>query len=135
MILSYQTIFDIILRVLIVYAVVLIGIRLSGKREVGQMTPFDFVLLLLIANAVQNAMVGPDTSLMGGLLAAITLIVANVLVTKVIWKNKRIRAVIEGTPTVLISKGKVLQQNLTNERISQEILEEALREHGVKKRA
>jgi uncharacterized membrane protein YcaP (DUF421 family) len=72
-----STILDVVLRAAIIYPAVLIGMRLAGKRQVGQMTPFDLVLLLLIANAVQNAMTGPDTTLIGGLAAAATLLVLN----------------------------------------------------------
>ncbi len=75
---------QIALRTLTVYAIVLIGVRLSGKREVGQMTPFDLTLLLLLSNAVQNAMTGPDTSLIGGATAAITLLGIN-RITARLW--------------------------------------------------
>src|SRR6266404_5474764 len=67
----------IVLRTVVIYLVVLIGVRLSGKREVGQMTPFDLTLLLLISNSVQNAMTGPDNSLLGGIAAAATLLLLN----------------------------------------------------------
>src|SRR5260221_1853353 len=67
----------IVLRTVVVYFVILVGFRLSGKREVGQLAPYDFALILLIANAVQNAMVGPDTSLLGGLVAAVQLLLLN----------------------------------------------------------
>ena len=74
---------EIVLRTAMIYLVVLLGVRLSGKREVGQMTPFDLTLLLLISNSVQNAMTGPDTSLLGGIAAAITLLLLNYLVAEV----------------------------------------------------
>ena len=67
---GYAVLLQIVARTLVIYLVVLIGVRLSGKREVGQMTPFDLTLLLLISNAVQNAMTGPDTSLLGGIVTA-----------------------------------------------------------------
>jgi len=70
-------------RTVVIYAVVLIGVRLSGKREVGQMTPFDLTLLLLLSNSVQNAMTGPDTSLIGGVAAACTLLILNYFVADV----------------------------------------------------
>lgn len=125
-----NTILEIILRVIFIYFVVLIGIRLTGKREIGQMAPFDFVLLLLIANSVQNAMTGPDTSLAGGTAAAITLLAVNAFVARVIMKNSKVRDLIEGTPTVLIQDGKIIKQNLLKEGISVELLEQSLREHG-----
>ena len=74
---------QIVLRTGVIYLLVLIGVRLSGKREVGQMTPFDLTLLLLLSNSVQNAMTGPDTSLLGGAIAAGTLLILNYLVAEV----------------------------------------------------
>ena len=82
-----HTLLEIALRTTIIYVVVLIGIRLTGKREVGQMTPFDLVLLLLIANAVQNAMTGPDNSVTGGLAAALTLLGINAAVLRLVWRH------------------------------------------------
>ena len=126
-----QTLLEIAFRSAIIYLVVLLGLRLTGKRQVGQMTPFDLVLLLLIANAVQNAMTGPDTSLTGGLVAAATLLAMNTLVTRVVWRSRAARHLVEGTPTLLIHNGKLLQEHLTKERISAQDLHQALREHGV----
>lgn len=126
-----NTLLEIVLRAAIIYAVVLIGIRLTGKREVGQMTPFDLVLLLLIANAVQNAMTGPDTSVTGGLVAAATLLVVNALVTYLVWRYKKVRRLAEGTPTILIHSGKILKENLAKEKVTSEALHQALREHGI----
>jgi len=74
-----NTLLIIVLRTAIIYVVVLVGIRVAGKREVGQMTPFDLVLLLLIANAVQNAMTGSDQSITGGIVAAATLLIINAM--------------------------------------------------------
>ena len=125
------TLLEIALRAAIIYVVVLIGLRLTGKREVGQMTPFDLVLLLLIANAVQNAMTGPDTSVTGGLVAAATLLAVNALVTRVVWRYKKARRLVEGTPTLLIRAGKVIPEHLAKEQVTLEELHQALREHGV----
>lgn len=122
---------EIALRTLIIYIVVLVGIRLTGKREVGQMTPFDLVLLLLIANAVQNAMTGPDTSVLGGAVAAATLLLLNAVVTRVVWRYRSARKLVEGSPTLLIRHGKILNENLAKEKISAEALHQALREHGI----
>lgn len=122
---------EIALRTLIIYVVVLVGIRLTGKREVGQMTPFDLVLLLLIANAVQNAMTGPDTSVLGGAVAAATLLLLNAVVTRVVWRYRSARKLVEGSPTLLIRHGKILNENLAKEKISAEALHQALREHGI----
>src|ERR1700690_2257971 len=92
---------QIVLRTGVIYLLVLIGVRLSGKREVGQMTPFDLTLLLLLSNSVQNAMTGPDTSLVGGAVAAITLLVLNYLVAEVSGGNRRFRKYIQGEPSLL----------------------------------
>ncbi len=122
---------DIVVRTAVIYLVVLFGMRVAGKRQVGQMTPFDLVLLLLIANAVQNAMTGPDTSLLGGLAAAATLLVVNALVSLFSLRNKRVRHLVEGEPTLLIHAGKIIQSHLAQEKIGEEELRQALREHGV----
>jgi uncharacterized membrane protein YcaP (DUF421 family) len=118
-------------RTLLIYVVVLAGIRLSGKREVGQMTPFDLVLLLLLANAVQNAMTGPDTTLLGGGVAAVTLLAANKLLSLLSWRSRRVRTFLEGAPQLLIRSGQLLEQNMIQERLTIAELEQALREHGV----
>lgn len=121
----------IILRTTAVYLVILIGLRLSGKREIGQMTVFDLVVLLLIANAVQNAMVGPDTSLIGGVLAAIVLLAVNALVARLRLRSPRLRHLVEGTPTLLALHGAVIPEHMRREGIDEESLLTALREHGV----
>jgi len=122
---------EIALRAVIIYIVVLVGLRLTGKREVGQMTPFDLVLLLLIANAVQNAMTGPDTSVTGGLVAAATLLVVNAVMSRLVWKNPRFSRFVTGTPTLLIHHGTLLAGNLDREHLTVDELSQALREHGV----
>lgn len=121
----------IVLRTLIVYTAVVLGLRLAGKREVGQITILDFVLLLLIANTVQNAMTGPDTSVNGGLVAAFTLLIADFLLMKIVLKNRSVEKFIEGSPTMLIYRGKIIRDHLKRENISLDELNEALREHAV----
>src|SRR5713101_1334120 len=86
----------IVLRTVVVYAFVLIGFRISGKREVGQLAPFDFALILLIANAVQNAMVGPDSSLVGGLAAASVLLVMNFTLGHLAARNRKMEKLLRG---------------------------------------
>src|ERR1700682_3094830 len=86
------------LRTTVIYGVVLLGMRVSGKREVGQMTPFDLTLLLLLSNAVQNAMTGPDTSVLGGVVAAGTLLLLNFMVAEVAGGNRRFRKFVQGQP-------------------------------------
>jgi uncharacterized membrane protein YcaP (DUF421 family) len=119
------------LRTAAIYAVVLLGVRLSGKREVGQMTPFDLTLLLLISNAVQNAMTGPDTSLLGGVMAAGTLLVLNYFVADLSGVNRRFRKLIEGQPSLLIHDGQIMTVHMAKEHVSMDELERALREHGI----
>jgi uncharacterized membrane protein YcaP (DUF421 family) len=121
----------IVIRTLIIYIVILAGLRLSGKREVGQMTVFDLVVLLLIANAVQNAMVGPDTSLVGGILAAVVLLLINAIIARMSLSWPRMRRLVEGTPTLLVLHGEVVAEHMRREGIDKESLSAALREHGV----
>ena len=122
---------DIVLRTVAIYLVILIGLRLAGKREIGQMTVFDLVVLLLIANAVQNAMLGPDMSLTGGILAAVVLLVLNAIVARLRLRWPRLRRMVEGSPTLLVLRGEVIADHLRREGLDQETLEAALREHGV----
>ena len=122
---------QVILRTAVIYSVVLLGVRLSGKREVGQMTPFDLTLLLLISNAVQNAMTGPDTSLLGGVVAAATLLVLNYFIAEISGGNRRFRKFVQGQPSLLIHDGQVLASHMAKEHVSMDELQRALREHGI----
>jgi uncharacterized membrane protein YcaP (DUF421 family) len=119
------------LRTLVIYGVVLIGVRLSGKREVGQMTPFDLTLLLLLSNSVQNAMTGPDTSLAGGIVAAATLLVLNYLIADLSGANRRFRQFIQGQPSLLVHDGMVIESHMAHEHVSMDELDRALRERGI----
>ena len=119
------------MRTAAIYAVVLLGVRVSGKREVGQMTPFDLTLLLLISNAVQNAMTGTDTSLVGGIVAAATLLLLNYLVAELSGGNRRFRRFIEGQPSLLIHDGQIVGAHMSKEHISMDELQRSLREHGI----
>src|SRR5512146_2093159 len=91
-----------IVRPAIVYAFLLIAFRIAGKRELGQLTPFDMIILLTISNVLQNAMIGPDTSLSGGLIGAVTLFVVNGIVSRLAFRFPRLAEWLDGTPTVLI---------------------------------
>lgn len=122
---------EIALRTGVIYLVVLVGVRLSGKREVGQMTPFDLTLLLLISNSVQNAMTGPDTSLLGGVVAAATLLLVNYLVGELSGVNRRFRKLVEGQPSLLVHDGQVINSHMEKEHVSMDDLDRALREHGI----
>jgi uncharacterized membrane protein YcaP (DUF421 family) len=128
---NLHTLVEIVLRTGAVYLLVLIGIRLSGKREVGQMTPFDLVLLLLISNSVQNAMTGSDNSLTGGAVAAATLLILNYLVAELSGGNRRFRKFIQGQPSLLVHDGQIVTSQMAKEHVSMDELERSLREHGV----
>jgi uncharacterized membrane protein YcaP (DUF421 family) len=119
------------LRSTVVYLVILLLLRLGGKRELGQMTPFDLVVLLLLANVVQNAMVGADTSLTGGLAGAAAILAVNWLVDRLGLRSAWLQRQLRGTPTLLVHDGSLVEPNLRREGIAQEEVLQALREHGV----
>ena len=120
----------IVLRSLCVYAVILAGFRLAGKRHLSQLSLPDFALILLVSNAVQNAMVGNDTSLVGGIVAAIALLAGNIIVTRLIRKNKVSKEIFIGEPRLLVRNSRVIGSTLDQENLSEEDLLEAIREHG-----
>lgn len=115
---------------MVVYVVVLVGLRLGGGRELGQLTPFDLVVILLVANAVQNAMVGADTSLQAGLVAAATLLLVNAGVARLRLRSPRIRQLVEGVPVVLVQHGELVLPNLHRVGITEDEVLAAVREHG-----
>ncbi|KMQ67307.1 membrane protein [Chryseobacterium sp. FH2] len=108
-----------------------IAIRLFGKNQLSQLNAGDVVLLLLISNAVQNAMVGPDTSLQGGLVAALVLFAANFILKRLMFSNRYFETFMEEDPVILVKDGKVDEKALDKVKITQDELEEAVREHGV----
>lgn len=116
-----------VVRVVAVYVVVLLLLRVTGRRQLGQLTPFDLLTLLLLANVVQNAMIGPDNSLLGGLLGATLLLAMNRLVSR----SAPLRASLEGHPVVLVYRGQLVHEQLAREGVSEEELAEAVREHGL----
>ncbi len=128
---SARVLVEIVVRTATIYLVILVGVRLSGKREVGQMTPFDLTLLLLLSNAVQNAMTGPDTSLWGGIAAAITLLLMNYFIAELSGVNRRFRRFVQGSPTLLIHNGELVPANMAREHVTEDEVERALREHGI----
>ncbi len=115
----------------VVYIFITIAIRIFGKKELTQLSVLDIVFVLLISNAVQNAMVGSDTSLLGGLLAACTLFVLNFLFKNLLFRSKRLTHLLEGEPVILVVEGKVNDKNLRKMEISTDELIEAIHEHGV----
>jgi len=121
----------IVLRTVAVYVALLVGLRLAGKRELGQMTTFDLVVLLIISNAVQNAMVGPDSSLNGGILAAFTLLAVNWGIDRLRLRFPWLRERLVGTPTLLVHDGAFLEEHLRREGVTKDDVMQALREHGI----
>ncbi len=126
-----HTLLDVALRTSVVYFFVLIGLRLTGTRTLGQLTVFDFVLLLIISNAVQNAMVGPDTSLAGGLVAATILMSWHWVIDRARLRSRRLAKLIAGEGIMLIYHGRILDEHCHRAGITRDELLQALREHGV----
>lgn len=122
---------DVILRASAVYIFIIVALRLFGKKELAQLSMIDLVFILLISNAVQNAMVGADTSLLGGIVAAGTLFIVNFILKKVTHRFESVSKLIEGEPIMLIYKGEVQLENLKKADISMQELETAVREHGL----
>lgn len=122
---------EIILRSVIIYLFIVLGIRVFGKREITQLSVIDLVFVLLISNSVQNAMVGVDSSLWGGLIAATSLFVINLVLETLFFKSKRISHFFQGSPIMLIYEGKVIEKHLQKAKISIDELEQTVREHGV----
>lgn len=121
---------EIIVRSTIVYIVLLVALRLSGKRYAGQLSPHDFVMMLLVSNALQGAMVGADVSLVGGLLAASTMLALNVLIARLLLHHRRWGPILAGEPTLLVYNGRILQEQLEREGILFEELSAQLRGKG-----
>lgn len=121
---------EFILRAVVVYVLVLAMVRMAGKRTMGQFTPFDMLLIVLLGNAVQNALLGKDTSLGGGLLLAATLIALNYAVGWLSARSPRAERVIEGEPVVLARHGQLLRDVLRRELVSKADFAQAMREAG-----
>ena len=119
------------IRTLVVYGAVLIGLRLAGKRELSQLNPFDLVVLLLLSNTVQNAIIGNDNSVIGGLFGAAVLLLTNHFLVRYLFKSGRLDAM-EGNPDVLVSSGKIMHDRLNEELITVAELEAAARRQGIR---
>jgi uncharacterized membrane protein YcaP (DUF421 family) len=119
-----------ILRPVIVYFFLVVMLRLSGKRELVQLNPFDLVVLLTLSNTVQNAIIGDDNSLSGGLLGATSLLAVNYLTVRFLYKHKNLDQLVEGKADVLIEKGQLRPEHLKKELISTAQLEAAARKQG-----
>ena len=114
-----------------VYFFIILAIRLFGKKELAQLSVYDLVFILLISNAVQNAMVGPDSTLLGGLVAAASLFVFNYILKQLQIRFPKFGKAIQGEAVMLVFKGKILSSNLKNAGITEDELMEVIREHGV----
>jgi len=119
-----------ILRPVIVYFFLVVMLRLSGKRELVQLNPFDLVVLLTLSNTVQNAIIGDDNSVSGGLLGATSLLAINYLVVRFLYKHKDLEQIVEGKADVLIEGGKLRPEHLKKELITTAQLEAAARKQG-----
>lgn len=119
-----------VLRAVVVYVVVMALLRLSGKRAIGQFTPFDLVLLILIGNAVQNGLNGGDNSLTGAAILAVCLIALNYAVALITARSPRAQRLVEGVPTVLARDGQVFRDVLSAQLVSKADFKEAMREAG-----
>jgi uncharacterized membrane protein YcaP (DUF421 family) len=119
-----------IIRPIIIYFFLVLVFRLSGKRELVQLNPFDLVVLLTISNTVQNAIIGDDNSLAGGMIGATSLVITNYLVVRFLYDHRKLDQLVEGRPDVLIQGGKIRKNNLKRELITMAQLEAAARKQG-----
>jgi len=119
-----------ILRPIVVYFFLVIGLRLAGKRELAQLNPFDLVVLLTLSNTVQNAIIGDDNSVTGGIVGAATLLLVNYLVVRFLFRHQKLDQLVEGKATVLIENGKILKSKLVKEVLSLQELEAAAHKQG-----
>ncbi len=119
-----------VLRAVCVYAFLVVGLRLAGKRELAQLNPFDLVVLLTISNTVQNAILGDDNSVTGGVVGAGTLLLVNYVVIRFLYRHERLDQILEGSPDALVERGKVNRDHLKREMITLSELETAARKQG-----
>jgi uncharacterized membrane protein YcaP (DUF421 family) len=121
-----------ILRPIIVYLFLVTALRIFGKRELAQLNPFDLVVLLSLSNTVQNAIIGEDNSVLGGLLGAFSLLSVNYLVVRFLFRHRRLDQILEGTPTTLVKEGKVQHSALAKELLSESELRTVAQRQGFK---
>ena len=122
---------DVALRTSVIYLLMVAGLILSGKKEISQLSVVDLVFILLISNAVQNSMVGNNTSLTGGIYAAGVLFVMNYVLKFFTYRSSLFRKILDGEPLLLVYHGDIIQKNMDKEKITEEELRAAVREHGV----
>jgi uncharacterized membrane protein YcaP (DUF421 family) len=123
-------IWELVVRSVVVYGFLLLLLRITGKRQVGQLAPFDLVLLLVLSNAVQNSMNAGDNSLIGGLISATTLVGLNYALGYATFKSKRLEALVEGRPELIVHNGKVFKDAMTRAKLTHHELDAALRQAG-----
>ncbi len=128
----HNPIIEVIYRTLAVYIFMIVALRVFGKKELAQLSVIDLVFILLISNSVQNAMVGADSSLQGGLVAAGALFFANFTLKQILYRSKRLNTLIQGSPLLLIYNGVANMENCKKAEITIEELEAAVREHGAR---
>ena len=121
---------ELVIRSIAVYAFLILILRISGKRQIGQLAPFDLVLLLILSNAVQNSMSGGDNSLIGGLLIASVLVGVNFIVGYATYKSKKLEALIEGRPQIVIHNGQLYEDVMAKCQLTHHELDAALRQAG-----
>jgi uncharacterized membrane protein YcaP (DUF421 family) len=123
-------IWELVLRSAVVYAFLLVLLRVTGKRQIGQLAPFDLVLLLVLSNAVQNSMNGGDNSLVGGLVSAVTLVGLNYGLSYATFRSKSLEALVEGRPLVIIHNGHVFEDVMRRAKLTHHELTASLRSAG-----
>jgi uncharacterized membrane protein YcaP (DUF421 family) len=121
---------ELVVRSVVIYAFLIVLLRLTGKRQVGQLAPFDLVLLLVLSNSVQNSINAGDNSLVGGFISASTLVGLNFLVGLATYRSKKIEVIIEGHPLVLIHNGKLIEEVMARAQLTHQELHAALRRAG-----
>src|SRR5579864_5907887 len=107
-----------VLRPVLIYAFLLVGLRLAGKRELAQLNPFDFIVLMTLSNTVQNAIIGDDNTVVGGMIGAASLLILNYLVVRFVRSNRRLQRLLGGRGEVLVKDGKIQQAHIDREMIS-----------------
>jgi len=123
-------VWELVVRAAVVYIFLLALLRFTGKRQIGQLAPFDLVLLLVLSNAVQNSMNGGDNSLVGGLVSAATLVAINLAIGYATFRSKRLEALVEGRPQLIIHNGRVYQDTMKSAKLTHHELTAALRQAG-----
>jgi uncharacterized membrane protein YcaP (DUF421 family) len=122
-----------ILRPVVVYVAMVVLLRVFGKRELAQLNPFDLVVLLSLSNTLQNAIIGDDNSLSGGLIGAVALLAINYVVVRFMFKHRRLDQLVEGTPTTLVENGQIRREGLARELLTESELRTVAHRQGFSK--